>query len=280
MGMCSCVKNVVEPPSSLTSSQYAKGSRLIKEARESSDVAPTALESDEDNDILANLKITNNISGEEKRRNATSFPVGAAPVAANIRFRNISEPISQLSISYTSKVKMKEEIIQIDESLVDALMTNFRADDNASRKLSLSRRSIQKSHQAKWTNITDMYTIRKAECSISFKCKDKSEIYKLIILLREVWVKLDVDKDDHLNMAELKNFCKEIWSEPKEDGGASLIMNEYAKVNSKKGLNFAEWCILIRDEDPKLQDFVEEIYDRFLDESTETEEDFLPSDLS
>lgn len=92
----------------------------------------------------------------------------------------------------------------------------------------------------------------------------KLEIYKLVIGLKEVWLKLDLDKDNFLNLSELTRFWKHIWEEPKKDGGAQKIMEVYAKEHPEKGVNFFEWCILIKMEDPNLRDFVEEIYEIFV----------------
>jgi len=88
------------------------------------------------------------------------------------------------------------------------------------------------------------------------------ETFRLIVSLRQIWKELDLDKDKYLNMAELKRFVCEMW-----DGEDSEeMMKNYAK-DPKKGMDFGDWCALLREEDPDLNDLIDDMYDIFLEES-------------
>jgi len=176
-----------------------------------------------------------------------------------------SDSLRKLQISYSS-ISAQDQTILVDEKLVDALtqpMQNLL--QPSTQQLSLSRKSLSSHVPKKKVRFNDTVTIHRITYSDVRSSRAKPEMYKLVIFLREVWSKLDVDKDDFLNMSELKRFCGEVWEEPIGDIGAKKIMNVYAKTNPKKGMDFNEWCILIKDEDPDLQEFVEELYEIFVD---------------
>jgi len=224
-------------------------------------VVPGLCPDKESKQILTNpISMPKKLAPGEKRVISRTLPVGAGTVDISRRARNMSEPT--LHISYTSSAKAEEQTILVDEALVEALMTTVQDVEPTSRKFSLSRRSIIK---PKKTKINETVTIHRVASSDMVGSKAKTEVYKMIILLREIWVKLDLDNDNHLNMGELKRFCTDIWEEPVEDGGAGVIMKWYAKLDPEKGLNFNEWCLLIKNEDPDMQEFVEEIYEIFVD---------------
>jgi len=94
-----------------------------------------------------------------------------------------------------------------------------------------------------------------------------SETFVLIAHLKEIWKKLDEDKDDFLNIKEFGRFVDEVWEE--ED--AEEMTKNYS-ANPQKGLNFTEWCVLLKEEDPELSDLIDDLYQIFVDES-ESEDD-------
>lgn len=211
--------------------------------------------------------LTNPISMPKKREPeekaaSRTLPIETLAVDLSKRARNTSAPL--LNISYTLNVK-EDQTILVDEALVDALMTTIQDAEPISPKFSLSRRSDTK--LAKKTNIKETVTINRIASADMVGSKVKSELYKTIILLKEIWTKLDLDGDNHLNVAELKRFCIHVWEEPVDDAGAGVIMSTYAKLNPEQGLNFNEWCLVIKDEDPRLEDFVEELFEIFVDTS-------------
>lgn len=177
------------------------------------------------------------------------------------RNRNNTDP-EQAQIAYSSKSNVLERTIFVDEDLLEALAAKPQQQlpVPATQRLSLSRRST--SYMKRKDRLNEDVRIVYADSGAS---KAKPELYKLVIALNEVWKKLDIDQDNHLNMSELTRFCKKIWEEPVEDGGAGKIMEVYADEHPEKGVNFHEWCILIKEEDPDLQEFVEEIYEIFVD---------------
>jgi len=200
---------------------------------------------------------------EDTKGKALSFN-GKLQVPKN-RSRNNTEPFQPNLVAYSSTNVLEEQTIFVEEELLGALSANSQhlLSVPASKRFSLSRRSssyTQKKHRLGEEVIIHEVTHVDKEAPGA-----KPEMYKLVIALREVWMKLDLDEDNFLNLSELTRFCKEIWEEPVEDGGAQQIMEVYAKEHAEKGVNFREWCILIKEEDPDLRDFVEEIYEIFVD---------------
>jgi len=184
------------------------------------------------------------------------------------RSRNNTEPFQPHLVAYSS-TNVLEQTIFVEEELLKALSANSQKliSVPVTQRFSLSRKSssyIQKTHRLGEEVIIHQVTHVDKEAPVA-----KLEMYKLVIALKEVWMKLDLDEDSFLNLSELTRFCKQIWEEPVEDGGAQQIMEVYAKENPEKGVNFREWCILIKEEDPDLRDFVEEIYEIFVDPLSE-----------
>lgn len=97
------------------------------------------------------------------------------------------------------------------------------------------------------------------------------ETYKLVIQLREVYDALDRNGDGFLNEDELTILCQAVWEEPDED--VKKILDDYAKEDPTKGINFNEWCTLIRDEDPSLKELVDDLYEIFCNDSSSEEEE-------
>jgi len=64
-------------------------------------------------------------------------------------------------------------------------------------------------------------------------------------------------------MTELKRFCLEVW----EESNIDIVMGVYAKTDKDKGMTFHEWCSLVKDEDPDMKDFVDELYYIFVEPS-------------
>jgi len=177
---------------------------------------------------------------------------------------NNTEPFQQHLVVYSS-TNVLEQTILVEEELLVALSMNSQKllSVPATQRLSLSRKSL--SYMQKTPRLEEKVIIHQVKHVDKEASAAKREMYKLVIALKEVWMKLDLDEDSFLNLSELTRFCKQIWEEPVEDGGAQQIMEVYAKEHPEKGVNFREWCILIKEEDPDLRDFVEEIYEIFVD---------------
>jgi len=91
----------------------------------------------------------------------------------------------------------------------------------------------------------------------------KPETFKLIITLQCVWQALDVDEDSYLNLVEFSHFANEVWENEDCEG----MLKAYAK-DPKKGMDFDEWCSLLKEEDPGLHGLVDELYEMFVDEGS------------
>jgi len=207
-------------------------------------------------------------NGELTCRRTMSYPVGTQG-GLRSQVRNIANSHTpRLCIKYSSPQDLHEQTVLVDESLVKALEA---PDDQLLhppiQRFSTNRRSLSNSIPKKKVRFNETVTIHRISYQSVGISKAKPAMYKLVILLREVWIKLDVDEDSHLNISELKRFCHDVWEEPFDDAGATKIMSLYAKVDPSKGMNFNEWCLLIKDEDPDLNEFVEELYEIFVDPS-------------
>jgi len=94
------------------------------------------------------------------------------------------------------------------------------------------------------------------------------ETFKLIITLQCIWGVLDEDKDGYLNLKELQYFANEVW----EDEDVEKMLKAYSK-EPEKGLDFDDWCNLIKEEDPELSELVDDLYVLFVEGSDDSEED-------
>jgi len=272
MGLCVCTDKITPRNSIISSFKFQSTPSDITATNESNKcpleivVVQEDFATESSNVCTNHISIPNRQAQEEKRNFARTLPIATGADDMSKRARNKS-----FHISYISKSQVEEQTILVDEELVDALMTTLQVREPVVKNFSLSRRSMNRSVFSKTPKFNEHITINRIASSDMAGSKAKSEVYKMIILLREIWAKLDLDNDKHLNMAELKRFCIAIWEEPVEDGGASVIMPSYAKLDPKKGLNFNEWCLLIKDNDPDLQQFVEDIYEIFVDTASHSD---------
>jgi len=120
-----------------------------------------------------------------------------------------------------------------------------------------------KGPKKKRVRFDDNVTIYTIECNNSKTVSAEYETHQLVGLLREIWSKLDVDRDGYLSMWELKCFCSEVW----DVFDLSNVMSSYAKSNPSKGMDFHEWCGLVQEEQPDMEEFVEDLYEIFVESS-------------
>jgi len=190
------------------------------------------------------------------------------PIRRNLSPAMLKAPRA-ISISYTHSSHLGSDNesarIEFDESLVETLVALAPATRNSiSQKLSLSRLSFKKIK--KKVRFNEQVIIHTIEYKQPKRIYGVSDTYLLIVTLREIWSKLDLDKDGYLNMVELERFCLELWVETNVD--IPIIMRMYAKTDQNKGLTFHEWCKLVKDEDPEMDTFVDDLYDIFVEPST------------
>jgi len=180
-----------------------------------------------------------------------------------------------VSISYShpksEQSHTKRVSIDVDESLILTLVSSNRRNqrlrsEKLSERLSLKPVSSKtKSKNKKNVRFNDNVIIHTIEYEKPKTVNAMNGTYVLVVTLREIWSQLDIDQDGYLNIAELKNFCYKVWEEA--DVNVHTILDFYAKVDKIKGMNFHEWCSLVQDEDPKMESFVDDLYDIFVDPS-------------
>jgi len=86
------------------------------------------------------------------------------------------------------------------------------------------------------------------------------ETFIMIISLKEIWKHLDLDKDKYLNMSEMKHFADEVW----ENEDLEEMMKNYAQ-HPENGLTFEEWCAVLKEEEGDMDEFIDELYDIFVE---------------
>jgi hypothetical protein len=200
---------------------------------------------------------------------ANSFPTSKR---VNGKHKRKNSAPSMLSIYYSTSDDVKEQAIKVDESLLEDLLSLKPRTKSLSLLFQFRRKSSNVVNNkpeitekpVKKVRFDDNVIIHRIEASPGIP-PAMPETYKLVVTLREVWTRLDEDKDKHLNITELRGFCSEVWEEP--DSDVYDIMKLYAKDDPDKGINFNEWCSLIKDEDPELQELVEDLYIIFLESS-------------
>jgi len=87
------------------------------------------------------------------------------------------------------------------------------------------------------------------------------ETFIMIINLREIWKKLDLDRDKHLNRSELKRFVDQVW----ENEDVDCMIESYA-AHPEKGLCFGEWCAVLKEEEGDMDELIDELYTIFVEE--------------
>jgi len=93
------------------------------------------------------------------------------------------------------------------------------------------------------------------------------ETFIMIINLKEIWKKLDLDRDKHLNRSELKRFVDQVW----ENEDVDCMIESYA-AHPEKGLCFGEWCAVLKEEG-EMEELMDELYTIFVEESDWSEEE-------
>jgi len=215
------------------------------------------------------IQIPRNDLRQSGLQKANSFP---SPKKQVHRRKN-SAP--SLSIYYSlSADKAREQKINVDESTIGELLSLKPRIISTSERFHIRRKSnnlskikLQEKPKKK-VRFDDNVIIHRIEPSTRIP-STMPETYKLIVTLREVWKKLDMDQDQYLNLTELRRFCGEVWEEP--DSDVYDIMKLYAQENPEIGMNFNEWCSLIKDEDPELKELVGDLYTIFIEETDDEE---------
>merc|ERR1719397_278584 len=173
---------------------------------------------------------------------------------------------SRISISYSHSRHISSGTprasVDVDESLIRTLLSTHRTETNSTKqKHSLTRKStsIKKKRKVRFNDEVIIHTIEHRNHSNTINVGIK--VYVLAVIMREIWSKLDLDLDGYLNVKELNRFCFEVW----ESVDLESVMESYAKSHPHRGMTFHEWCTLVQDEDPNMEDFVEDLHEMFVD---------------
>lgn len=284
MGLCNCrdkrtptkdknftflkEKLSVEPPT------CTEGSQDVKEEIKNSEL------DDEARDTVASkpLKIPPKKSGFHGLNPVVFKKAKSCPMDSTVvmKHRRKNSAPSALSIHYSISNNLQEQTLHIDESILEDLTSTKPRQQSMSQRFQIRRKSSNLAHAKrqslskkpkKKVRFDDNVIIHRIEAAPGIPTA-MPETYKLVITMREVWLHLDLDRDKHLNIDELRRFCNEVWEEP--DSDVYDIMKLYAKVDPDKGINFNEWCSLIKDEDPDLKELVDDLYTIFVEESETT----------
>jgi len=175
----------------------------------------------------------------------------------------MSNSHSQLKVPASPEVR-----VVVGKSLTRALETSTERNISSlmsSISIKLSPTCKGKAKSEKKVRFDDNVTIYTIPYSSPKKLTQQPDMYLLAVTLREIWPKLDLDRDGYLNMTELKHFCSEVWNE----FDLSIVMARFAKTNPEKGMNFHEWCSLCQEEEPEIEEFVEDLYYLFVEPSSQ-----------
>jgi len=254
-------KRIVQPQECTEESPVVvcevKSSALVEEARDTVTLKP--------------LKIQRKTPGGGTPRNL-HFRKAKSCIMDNRtlpKLRRGNSAPSALSIYYSTSTNVKEQALHIHGSLLGNLTSKKPRAQSLSQRFQIRRKSSTKcttpeKKPKKKVRFDDNVIIHRIEATAGMPTA-MPETYKLVITIRQVWLQLDLDRDKHLNINELQRFCSEVWEEP--DSNVYNIMECYAKADPDKGINFNEWCSLIKDEDPDLKQFVDDLYSIFVEDS-------------
>jgi len=185
----------------------------------------------------------------------------------NSKHRRVNSGRSAFLMTYSSG-SLPCLDVEVDPLVVSTLQSKKKP---VLRKPSAQRSSsslpfVKKSAEKKKVRFNETVTVHRISVRRGL-ATPASETFILIAQLKEVWKKLDQDKDDFLNIGEFGRFVDEVW----EDENVEEMMKNYSS-NPVKGLNFTEWCVLLKEEDPEMSDLVDDLCQIFVDE-TESEDD-------
>jgi len=233
---------------------------------------------DEKKDVLK-IVIETHESGSESYNSADEGPTNKnlmllslnSPmkmIKNNSNHRRVSSGTSDFLMTYSSGTLPGLEI-EVDPLVVRALQAKKKpvlrkpSAQRSTSSLPLVNKSPKKKKMVRFNETVTIHriSVRKGLAT------PPSETFVLIAHLKEIWKKLDEDKDDFLNIKEFGRFVEEVW----EDEDAEAMTRNYS-ANPQKGLNFTEWCVLLKEEDPELTDLIDDLYHIFVDES-ESEDD-------
>lgn len=160
-----------------------------------------------------------------------------------------------------------EVVVDLDPRLVETIETKKKAVQRrpSHRRSSSSISCVQK--PKKKVRFSETVTIHRISVRKGLVAPPP-KTFMLIAHLKEIWKKLDRDNDNYLNIKELGNFVDEVW----EDEDVEEMLKSYSK-DPEKGMEFTEWCALLKEEDDQLTDLIDDLYTIFVVEDAIDEDD-------
>jgi len=159
-----------------------------------------------------------------------------------------------------------EVVLDLDPRLVETIGTKKKkVQRRPSQRRSSSSLFLPK--PKKKVRFSDTVTIRRISVRKGLVAPPP-KTFMLIAHLKEIWKKLDQDNDNYLNIKELGHFVNKVW----EDEDVEEMLKGYSK-EPDKGMEFTEWCALLKEEDDQLTDLIDDLYAIFVIEDDKDEDD-------
>merc|ERR1712045_695695 len=95
-----------------------------------------------------------------------------------------------------------------------------------------------------------------------------------------IWAVLDQDKDGLLNFKELSYFAKTVFLDVQDSDVRDMLIKEDTGEMSE-GLNFSEWCKVVRNTDADVERLVDDLYRVFVlgEEITDPDDEVFDDDV-
>jgi len=186
------------------------------------------------------------------------------------------EPSQSFLMTYSAANSNSRLEMEICPQLVSALQSPTR---QVSRRRSVRRSNLtslqnkksagpkKASKPKKKVRFSDNVTIHRISAHQDTQ-PPPPETFIMIINLKEIWKKLDLDRDKYLNYSELKRFADQVW----EDEDVGSMIESYA-AHPEKGLEFGEWCAVVKEEEGDIDELIDELYAIFVEEADWSEQE-------
>jgi len=187
--------------------------------------------------------------------------------AANIKNKLEMEICPELVSALHASTKQVARRPSFLRSKVPSVTNDSSAGSKNCLPLSASSSSPKASKSKKKVRFSDKVTIHRISIHKN-TAPPPPETFIMIMNLKEVWAKLDLDRDKHLNMLELRSFVDKVW----EDEDVESMMKSYA-AHPEKGLCFGEWCAVLKEEEGEMDELIDDLYTIFVEESEDEDDE-------
>jgi len=174
--------------------------------------------------------------------------------------RNRNKIEMEISPQLVSALQASTKHVPRRPSVRRSTASSLQSDKSAGPKNCLRSSSSIASKPKKKVRFAEKVTIHRISVRRD-SAPPTPETFIMIINLREIWKKLDLDRDKHLNMSELKRFADKVW----EDEDVEDMIDTYA-AHPEKGLCFGEWCAVLKEEEGDFDELMDELYSIFVED--------------